>query len=101
MNLYEISTDFCSIECNETTAIRFSTGIIPVFVSNIKNHYLSEINDVEITTDGRHYYSVVFLDKKMKQRYFNLVKKIASNHIDDEMARLQSQKTSIQNSQVK
>ena len=100
MNLYEISTDFYSVECNEITVIRFSTGIIPIFMSHIKNHYLFEINDVEKITDGRHY-SVVFLDKKMKQRYFKLVKKIASNYIDDEIAILQSQKTSIQNSQVK
>ena len=100
MKKYEISTNFYSVECKETTVNRFSTEIIPVFVSNIKNHYLSEINDVEKTTNGR-YYSVVFLDKKMKQRYFNLVKKIASNHIDDKIAELQYQKISIQNSQVK
>lgn len=100
MNLYEISTDFCSVECIKTTAIRFSTGIIPVFLSNIKNHRMCEINDVQPITDGRCY-SVVFLDEKMKQRYFKLVKKIASYRIDEEIAILQSTKTSIQNSELK
>ena len=100
MNLYEISTDFYSVECKETTVNRFSTEIIPLFISHIKNHRLSEINNIEITTDGR-YYSVVFLDKKMKQRYFNLVKKIASNYIDDDIAILKSRKMLIQNSELK
>lgn len=100
MNIYEISTDFCSVECNETTAIYFSSEMIPVFMSHIKSHRMSEINNVEEITDGRCY-SVVFLDEKMKQRYFKLVKKIASNYIDDEIARLQLQKTSIQNSEAK
>lgn len=100
MNIYEISTNFCSVECKEKTANRFFTGIIPFFESHTKNHRLSEINNVEITTDGRHY-SVVFLDKKMKQRYFELVKKIASNYIEYEIEILQSRKTSIQNSEAK
>ena len=100
MKLYEISTDFCSVVCNETTANRFSTGIIPVFMSHIKNHRLSEINYVEKITDGRCY-SVVFLDEKMKQRYFKLVKKIASYRIDNEIAILQSRKILIQNSELK
>ena len=100
MNLYEISTDFYSVECKKTTTISFSMGRIPIFMSHIKNHYLYEINDVKIITDGRHY-SVVFLDEKMKQRYFNLVKKIASDYIEYDIAELQSRKTLIQNSEIK
>ena len=101
MNLYEISTNFCSVECNEITVTNcFLAGIIPSSESNVISYHLSEINNVEKTTDGR-YFSVVFLDKKMKQRYFNLVKKIASNYIDGEIARLQFRKTSIKNSQAK
>ena len=41
------------------------------------------------------------VDEKMKQRYFNLVKKIASNYIDDEIARLEYRKMLIQNSEAK
>lgn len=100
MKIYEISTDFYSVECNETTVNSFHTGRIPVFMSRIKNHRLSEINNVEIITNGRHY-SVVFLNEKMKQRYFKLVKKIASNYIDNEIARLKSRKMLIQNSEAK
>ena len=100
MNLYEISTDFYSVEYNETTVNSFYTGRIPVFMSRIKNHRLSEINNVEIITDGRHY-SVVFLNEKMKQRYFKLVKKIASDYIDYEIEMLKSRKMLIQNNEVK
>lgn len=67
-----------------------------IFVSNIKNYRLSEINDVKTTTDDR-YYSVVFLDGKIKQRYFKLVEKIASNFIDCEITILKFRTTFTKN----
>ena len=53
MNLYEISTNFCSVECNEITVTNcFLAGIIPSSESNVISYHLSEINNVEKTTDG-------------------------------------------------